>query len=202
MRDGELNEGLVSADEIRSSWKGSWIWSRNVDADRNAYSFFRRTFKSRTRGRLEIHITANNFYTLYLDGRFISRGPIRSHLEYYSFDSFELDVERGEHCLAAAAHHVGEPNATMYEGRPGFLADAEMEDEEGVTDLSTGKEWKCLAASAWKKELPCLMSHFGFWEELDFRDYPHGWTDASFKDGDWKAPAVIGEAGCEPLLST
>ncbi|MEI6424568.1 MAG: hypothetical protein WCP55_20290, partial [Lentisphaerota bacterium] len=130
-----LNQAVV-----RNNWSGHWIWPEAVKADRNAYAFFRREFRSTREEKLTIHITANNFYWLYLDGKFIGRGPVRSFPEYYSFDTFELNVEPGNHCLAAMVHHVGESNATIVVGRPGFLADVFACD----VNLSTGDGWKCI----------------------------------------------------------
>ena len=162
--------------QIRTDWSGHWIWPSNVDADRNVYALFRRVFRTTRAEKLTIHITADNFYWLYLDGEFIHRGPVRSFPEYFSFDTFDLNVDAGEHCLAVMVHHVGEINATMVTGRPGFLADVYAGDE----DLSTGDGWKCMVSDAWRKDLPVLMSHFGFWEECDLRRIPKGWQDTGF----------------------
>ena len=182
----------------REEWSGAWIWPENVDADRNVYGLFRRTFECRTAATLTLHITANNFYTLHVDSKFICRGPIRAHLRYYSFDSVTLSLEPGVHAIAVMVHHVGELVATMEIGRPGLLADVQLDIDGSTVDLSTGGDWNCCRCDAWTQDLPCLMSHFGFWEDVDFRRYPHGWMDAGFHDGDWQKPFVIGSPPCEP----
>jgi len=188
----------LAQNDLREKWSGLWIWPDDTDADRNVYSLFRRTFENRCPATLTIHITANNFYTLYVDSRFVSRGPIRAHLKYYSFDSFTVTVEPGMHTLAVIAHHVGEENATMETGRPGFLAEVVLDEDGRTLDLSTGRDWRCSRCDAWKQDLPCLMSHFGFWEELDFNRYPHGWMESEFDDQAWCEPFIIGPPPCEP----
>ena len=186
-RSGNSGTGSLHQAEVRADWSGRWVWASDVETDRNAYALFRREFSTAGPETLSIHVTANNVYWLTLDGEFIGRGPVRSFPEYYSFDSFELPVAAGEHCLAAMVHHVGEINATMAVGRPGFLADVRV----GNVDLSTGAGWTCIESDAWRKDLPVLMSHFGFWEECDLRRLPAGWRQAGFDDGGWHAPVVV-----------
>ncbi len=86
----------------------------------------------------------------------------------------------GPHCLALLGHHIGEINATVMTGRPGVLADAVLQEAGGEQNLSTGADWRCLAADAWKHDLSCMMSHFGFWEDLDLRRVPAGWMLHAF----------------------
>ena len=74
------------------------------------------------------------------------------------------------YALAAwGAHVLGD--------RPGIANDPdEMHDLAG--DPAYAATLKELAAQhdAWRKDLPCLMSHFGFWEECDLSRLPDGWT--------------------------
>jgi len=179
---------------IRREWTGEWIWLAPQAEARNAYVLFRRAFRTAAAGMLRVHICADSFYTLHLDGQRIARGPARSHLEYQSFDSIELPLPPGSHCLAVLVHHVGEVNATIMRGRPGLLADVRMEGQ----DLSTGPPWRCLAGEAWRSDLPELMSHFGFPEVCDLAKVPAGWILPQFDDGAWAPAVVIGPAGCAP----
>jgi len=181
----------------KTRWHGKWLWAADAGAARNAYAHFRRTFQT-TGGRLAIEISADSFYWLYLDGEFVCRGPARAHLDYYSFDTHCLNVAAGRHCLAILAHHIGEINATVMTGRPGLLAEVTLSETDREQDLSTGPDWRCLAATAWRRDLPCLMSHFGFWEECDLRLLPHGWTTPGFADDAWGVPLVVGTPPCPP----
>lgn len=192
----DMNNDLAP-DDIKLDWAGRWIWTSPAAEAKNAYAFFRRTFNADRAGRLDVDITADSFYTLYLDGRRIARGPSRSHLDYYSYDPFHLDVAAGPHCLAVMVHHVGEVNATMMKGRPGLLTDAKL-IVGGETDLSTGPAWRCLTAAAWRSDAAAMMSHHGFWEELDLARLPLGWMDAGFDDSGWGQAVEIGPPPCPP----
>ncbi len=198
MKSQRFTTETLEQSKARENWTGAWIWPDDATSGKNVYSLFRTTFENRSPATLEIHITANHFYSLYIDSKFIHRGPARAHLRTYSFDSFTLSVEPGEHAIAVIVHHVGEEVATMQVGRPGFLADIQLADDDRTLDLSTGTGWSCCRCDAWKQDLPCLMSHFGFWEEMDFNRYPLGWMEGGFDDGEWSEPFVIGSPPCEP----
>lgn len=189
-----LDDSLAQA-PIRTTWRGAWIWPEDIEADRNVYAWLLRRFACAEPARLDIAITADSHYLLYLDGKFIARGAARSHLAYFTVDSFTLEVTPGEHSLQVLAHHVGEVNATMMLGRPGLLADATLVTESGKEsrDISTRADWQSYVSTAWKKELPCMMSHFGFWEELDIAEMTREW-DA----GKWHPAVVVGKPPCAP----
>ncbi|MHB9023091.1 MAG: family 78 glycoside hydrolase catalytic domain [Armatimonadota bacterium] len=189
---------LLCQSTERNTWRGKWIWTENVAADRNVYALFRRSFTLASPGSLQLHITADSQYALYIDGRMHTRGPARAPLDYYLYDTVDVPLDAGSHCLAVLVHHVGESNACMMLGRPGLLVDAVVQNAEIQVDLSSGSDWRCQHATAWRKELPCLLSHFGFWEDCTLAQLPAGWTLADFADDAWMAPVTIGTPPCAP----
>jgi len=193
----DTNNQLESSPS-RSNWNGSWVWVEDIAADRNVYAQFRRTFSIKQPGQLTLAITANSNYSLYSDGVFIGRGPARAPLAYYQYDEYEIALKPGTHCIAVLVHHDGEINGYMMLGRPGLLVDAHLESAGATVDLSTGKEWKCQKSTAWRRDLPERMSHFGFWEECTLAQLPVGWTKPMFDDGKWQKPVVVGKPPCNP----
>ena len=171
---------------------------KNVREDRNAYALFRKSFVASFPGRLDVRVTADSFYTLHVDGHFVGRGPARAPLAYYLFDTYAVDFAPGDHCLAVIVHHVGEVNATMMKGRPGLLANVTLTAGGRTCDFSSNASWRGMTAKAWKKDLPCLMSHFGFWEELDLRLIPAGWTSPDCPGETWAQSVELGDPPCEP----
>jgi len=190
-----ITEPLLT--QPKTTWRGAWIWASADEAARNVYAYFRRPFTT-TGGQLSIDISADSFYWLYLDGEYIGHGPSRAALDYYTFDSYHLEVAPGAHCLAILVHHIGEINATVMTGRPGVLAEAILREGNSEQNLSTGTDWQCLVSDAWRRDLSCMMSHFGFWEELDLRRMPEGWMLPNFSGDNWTPPSVIGIPPCPP----
>lgn len=182
----------------REDWQGHWVWLPNAENHRNAYGFFRQTFRLEEATPLSLAITSDSFYALYVDGDFVARGPARAALAYYSFDSLALDLAAGDHCLAVIAHHIGEENASVMTGRPGLLVDLSAGPADLAATLSSSTQWRCLPGRAWRQDLPEKMSHFGFWEERDQRAIPAGWMTSNFDDSDWLTPEDIGTPPCPP----
>lgn len=186
--------GFLCQGTEKSDWRGAWVWSEAVERARNAYALFRRSFVLETETEIHVAITADSFYELHVDGNRIGRGPARSHLDYYGFDRHRLRLPAGAHVLAVLAHHIGVINAAVMTGRPGLLV------EVSGTGIGFGSDrsWRCRQAVAWRLDLPCLMSHFGFWEECDLSRLPAGWTTVAFDDSAWTAAVEIGRPPCAP----
>jgi hypothetical protein len=193
MTNEDQDETLCQARE-KIAWRGQWIWADGSGAARNAYVFFRRTFRLAAAQPVRLEITADTSYELHVDGRRVGRGPARAHLDYYAFDRHELPLGPGDHVIAVLVHHIGVINGTVMTGRPGLLADVAHTGGGFGTDAA----WHCLPAAAWRNDLPCLMSHFGFWEECDLARLPAGWTGRAFDDSAWRHATVVGCPPCPP----
>ncbi len=188
--------GTLCQGEAKTDWHGAWVWSEAAGKARNAYALFRRSFVLESETEIQIAITADSFYELYVDGRRLGRGPARSHLDYYGFDRHVLRLPAGTHVLAVLAHHIGVVNACVMTGRPGLLVDVAG---SGIA-FGSDRSWRCRPTGAWRPDLPCLMSHFGFWEECDLSRLPAGWTDVAYNDSDWSDAVEIGRPPCAPWL--
>ncbi len=192
------DEDLLCQNPVRTEWAGKWIWVDDEPAARNVYALFRRTVFIESTGKLNISIGADSHYSLFVDGVFIARGPARAPLDYYLYDSLDILLTPGSHCIAVIVHHVGVVNACMMLGRPGLLADVSVETAGNVIDLSTGPEWSSLLSDAWLQDLPEMMSHFSYWEDCDLAKLPVGWMLADFAGENWQPAVLIGNPPCAP----
>jgi len=122
---------------------GTWV--RHPDTNAHDLSFCRFTldFELAEPATIELHVSADNRFELYCDGRYVGMGPDRSDLEHWSFHTYRLELDAGRHTLEAEAHYLGlsarhRPWAqTCIE--PGFVLVA----EGSPVDLNTGSApWK------------------------------------------------------------
>ncbi len=174
-----------------------WIWlpaAANFN-ERNAYAYFRKTF--RASGRLTIDIAADTWYELLVDGRRVDRGTMPAVPSYKTYDTHVVDVPDGLHAIGVLAHHFGEVSATAMRSKPGLFV--EIRPEKGEPVVSDGT-WKALPAPDFFQPLPVMMSHFGFYEVRDFERTPKGWAAPAFEDGGWLDAGEIGPAGTAPWL--
>ena len=181
----------------KTDFRANWIWLPDDIGyeDRNSYVYFRKTFTAA--GNLTIDMAADTWYQFYLDGRMIERGTAPSDVNYKIFDTYQVNVTPGQHVLAVLVHHIGQVCATAMKSRPGLLAEISTENGEKIISDAT---WKAMPALAYQQHLPCMMSHFGFYEVCDGEKIPQGWTEVQFNDSAWRSVQVIGAAGCAPWL--
>lgn len=180
----------------KTDWTGQWIWTESARKARNVYGFFRRRFRLPKAVSVTLRITADTFYEAHVDGRPLGRGPARSHLGYYEFDRYTLRLKAGEHVMAVLVHHIGVPYAAGMTHRPGLL----VEIEGPGLKIGSDEHWRAFRGTAWTSDLPCLMSHYGFWEECDQERVPKGWTELAFDDADWEPACPVGRPPCGPWV--
>ena len=145
----------------RTDLLGNWIWApKRIDYEwRNSYVYFRKRFNAE--GEVLIHIAAETHYDLFIDGERIDRGTAPSEVAYKTFDTHTLCVKQGTHVIAVMVHYFGEVCATAMKSRPGLFV--EMKNSSGPM-IVTDATWKVSPSFDFKQDLPCMMSHFGFYE--------------------------------------
>lgn len=74
------------------------IWGKGRVNELNSSLFFRTEIESSR--NIVVNITANNFYRIYLDGKFYAYGPSRDAHNYYRVDKYKISFEKkGTHVL-------------------------------------------------------------------------------------------------------
>ena len=150
-----LTRGDTNIRRVQDIDDASWIWMPGhdvwgVEAECNAWNvrfgmtkapdaFFR--FRNRfvsDGAPVKFDVSADERFTLYLDGKAVARGPHRGLVEHWYYQSYEIrGLEPGEHLLEAVTWQLGihAPLAQLSH-RGGFILKA-----EGAYDakLSTGK---------------------------------------------------------------
>lgn len=176
-------------------WHAKWIWPKPPEhaQDRNSYALFRKRFKGG--GDAVLRIAADTEYDLFIDGRRISRNFIRSVKNYKRYEDISLHLNPQEHILAVVVHHIGESCAVTQTSRPGLLL--EIRNDASLL-VCTDATWKTTICEAFQSDLPCRMSHFGFYKVCDYRKWPGKWLLYDYDDSNWTSPYILGEAGCSP----
>jgi len=178
----------------KTDWPGHWIWTGAGRPERNSYAFFRRRFHAA--GKLQIDVAADTRYELHLDGVRIARGTMPCDSAYTVYDTHFIEVPPGDHAVGVLVHHIGEVCATAMKSRPGLL----VHIRGSGLSLGTDSSWKATPAGCFRQDIPKMMSHFGFPEECDLREWPDGWSEACFDDNSWQTAEPIGRPGCEPWI--
>ncbi|OPZ19748.1 MAG: Bacterial alpha-L-rhamnosidase [candidate division BRC1 bacterium ADurb.BinA364] len=203
-------------DEARPNrWNARWIWRRGECAGTNLYLLLRRAFRieGAKAARARLYIAADSSYRLWVNGQFVCRGPARCAPQRQAFDILDLAplLRPGRNILAVLAHHNGAATPQHNLGRPGFLAQLEIEDKAGAREILSGETWLASPGHAWRRNAPRETQNDGgagrdlaqgapmppprfgrgFTEILDMRRMPRGWESLDFDDSDWERAAVV-----------
>lgn len=177
-----------------------WVWTADDAAPNFAVRRFRGGFTADQPSRVVCHISADSRYLLFWDGRFIGRGPARSDLRHYVYETYTLDAEPGRHTLAALVVSYGRdegPVAEMHD-RGAFLL--ELQDEGGGVLSATGRDgddWRVHTDTAYHPAPLTVTDGYyaiGPSETVDGGAIPHGWESPSFDGTDWHIPVAIRDA--------
>ncbi len=120
---------------------------------------FRREFDA-TNSPMVFHVSADERFELFLDGKRIARGPDRGDVEHWSFASYEAKLAPGHHRMDAVVWRVG-PLAPIAQisFRGGFVLKADGEYDK---QLTTGKaQWEVQRLSGLSLAPPRDGSIFG-----------------------------------------
>ena len=119
----------------RGRWPTRWVAC--PDTGKPPFvTAYRRRFTLERSVRLCVHVSADERYELFLDGRRIGRGSERGDPRNWYYETYEWDLPAGDHVVVARVWTLGDlsPLAQM-SVRPGFLLSP---DEKYLDLLGTG----------------------------------------------------------------
>ena len=155
--------------EIESA---SWLWHPDCRYGDVAAVRFVNEFTLDQPITTNLHVSADQRYELYLDGKLISQGPDRSGLLKWAFASYEIALDYGKHELTAVVYWIGNyaPKAQM-SFRGGFILAAE--GLEHILNTGTG-DWQVEQIQGWSFQntgIPHAYHAAGDRQQIDGHEY-------------------------------
>lgn len=188
-----------------ADWKAKWIWSGGLESPRNEWRCFRKSFAlpPEAEGRpVQLRITADSRYVLYINGVRIGRGPVRSWPFELSYDEYEIGhllEAQADNTIAVLVTHYGVPTFQYVRGRGGLLLQAEaVGDGEPILLAATDVSWTTALHAGYDARSQRISCQLPFTDHYDARNWDDRWTTERFDDTGWEHAAVIGPAGMEP----
>lgn len=180
-------------------WQAKWIWANSHSETPNFYMYARREFESDGSGCARAFVTCSTEYKLYVNGRYIGRGPNPCHPAFQYYDEYDLGhaLRAGKNVIAALCYNYGVDTHCRPLAPGAFLLQLELGNgSPGV--IRTDETWKVMPAPEWDRESARMFWTIGFQEVYDSRRKPVGWHVVGFDDSGWDEPLVVGEVGVEP----
>lgn len=179
----------------------SFIWLASAPVGQQVYAVLRRQFElSQLPDSAALQLFADSRYLLWVNGRYVERGPCRFDPIAPEYDTIALRpyLQQGTNVIAVLVHHYHDgKSSTNYDtinGRimrhaPGLTARLELRyAKHRVTVLRTDNAWR---ASTTTRFLPSPTDR---WEDtwasipdrIDARRDTGDWTQPSFDDSTWE----------------
>lgn len=153
-----------------SPFKNSlWLWPEGAEFYlNNCHAQFRHDFElSALPEKAPLYITADQMYRLYVNGKYICRGPARGYQESWPYD--EVDVREylrcGHNWIAVEAYNPGIGTFQyIHEDAAGMICSADW----GEVKINTcKKDWQMRRAPGNNPNVARLTRQMGFQEDFD-----------------------------------
>ena len=195
----------ISPSLLRTTWPASWIACPGAPARDYGVYHFRKTFHLDIKpDHYLIHVSGDNRYRLFVNGKPVCSGPARGDLYNWYFETVDIApfLQAGENTLAALVWNMGvyAPVAQI-SNRTAFVLQGDAENALVNTNTSWKVLWDTAYAPCSTDNGPRLRAYMvtGPGDRVNGALYPWGWEQPGFDDHAWRNAESI--AGAEPLGS-
>lgn len=129
----EFKGKWITSDEF-CGIKGVNVFHRQLEktdikpiAPQNSHILFRKKFNAKKNEKTYIYISADDYYKLYINGRFVCQGPAAGYPFHYYYNKVDISefIEDGENTIAVHTYYQGLINRVWVSGddRHGLICD-------------------------------------------------------------------------------
>jgi hypothetical protein len=191
----------INPDLLNKHWKAQWIAHPSESLLDYGVFHFRKEFELQEKPKeFIIHISADNRYRLFVNGKAVCFGPARADLEHWSFESIDIAafLKPGKNLLAAEVWNFGELKPwAQFSIKTAFIVQGNSPSEEIV---NTDTSWKVIKDQAYSpapassKETSGQFVVVGPCDRVDASLYPWNWETAGYDDDSWLIPRTLDTA--------
>ena len=176
----------------------NWIWSGNSSINQHVL-FVKNIKSSDLSGFLNIKITAAYHYELFINGKFISRGPVPGDPKNCFFDELSYRNVRIDNVTQVSDLNIAIIVNYYKDTHIHYLLPVEQgglsaEFSSKNLSFSTDESWKCIDLDMWKVDVPEKSLMINYLEDYDARKEPKGWESKIFTNEiiyDWDDAVLI-----------
>ncbi|MGN6601275.1 MAG: alpha-L-rhamnosidase-related protein [Ginsengibacter sp.] len=188
----------ISKKLLDGNWNAHWISCPGIVEKAYGVYHFRKTFDLDDEpSQFIIHVSADNRYVLYVNGTEVGRGPARSSLYNWNFETYDIasHLQKGKNVIAALVWNMGEDApVAQISAQTGFLLQGDEKVEE---ILNSDNSWQVIRDTAYA---PCatnmsavLHSYVvvGAGDSVHGKNYPWGWEQLNYNDSKWQKARIL-----------
>jgi alpha-L-rhamnosidase len=210
-RKGGARPSRPSPPSESIQWTARWIWFPEQRTLPSTFVFFRKEFElpELAERELDCWVTGNSRYKLYVNGKFVQRGPAPSDPRHWDVDPVDLRpyLRQGRNVVAGLVCHFGGGDGTYVPGTPvglpptaGFLFQAQIPTAKGNVSVATDESWQAHRARCWPAGNYQRWYLRALQESFDARQYPYGWNGVGFDASAWRKARILDVPAGRPVL--
>ncbi len=185
-------QSKINPELFKHNWPAWWITAPNASRDGFGVYHFRRDFSiSKVPSSFIVHVSADNRYKLYVNGKFVSDGPAKGDLPHWRFETIDLApyLTSGHNVVASVVWNEGRYRAAALQSyRTGFILQS---DDTTKSFIDTNNKWKVLSDKSYqpvpinRKEAGNYYFAIGPGLKIDGAEYPWQWNEPGYSDSGW-----------------
>ncbi len=190
----KINPALLSG-----SWPAEWV--THPEASPKEYGVFhlRKTIDLASVPQdFIVHVSADNRFQLFVNGRHVTEGPARGDLRHWRFETLNLApfLEKGINTIAAVIWNFGEHKAlSIISNRTAFIMQGNSEAEKAV---NTDESWKITRNKAYEPIPYGPVAFHGYFvvgpgEKWNATHHLWDWEKSGFKADSWQNSVKLGK---------
>jgi len=189
--------------------QGSMVWLASAPYGTQVYAAFRKTVEIPAAvDGASLHIFADSRYMLWVNGRYVERGPCRFDPAAPEYDTLDVApyLKPGRNILTVLVHHYHDAKADkepegfcgrIMRHQPGFAVKLEGRCADGsAIALSSDAAWRGTTKTRF---LPSAPSWSSIPDNIDARLDDGDWTALDYDDSGWENAAPVDGALWGPL---
>ncbi|MCM5663071.1 family 78 glycoside hydrolase catalytic domain [Galbibacter mesophilus] len=194
---------------VYSQEKGKWISYPTANVNTYGVYHFRKNFNiEKVPSKLEIQVSADNRYNLFVNGERVAYGPAKGDLKTYKYDVVDIApyLKNGENLLAALVYNGGADKPLAFlSSQTAFYVYTE---DQNFQNIITDNSWKTFKNEAYEPISYYEMIHkdkwfYGFYacgpgDNVTASKYPWDWEKNNFNDQNWHNAQVLAFYGNSP----
>lgn len=182
-------------DVINKRWHAQWITVPNASNDGYGIYLFRKSLEITSKpNNFKIHVSGDNRYKLFVNGKLVSVGPARGDIAHWNFETVDIAsyLKSGKNIIAAQVWNDGEfkPEAQI-SYRTGFILQGATSLEAAI---NTNNTWLCEKDNSFAPLRFMVRAYYvaGPGEVRDMALSPKDWQSENFDDKSWQKAKQIG----------
>ena len=190
-------DNKINPEFLSKTWKARWIFHPDASGTGYGVFHFRKTFELDDQPEnFVIHVSGDNRYRLFVNGKAVCLGPARGDILNWRFETVDIAkyLHKGDNTIASVVWNFGEYRPlAQFTIRTAFILQGNTAKEEVI---NTDNDWLVIENEAYSP-IPVtgdLVPGYycaGPGDEVDAARYPWGWEQADYDYSKWlKAGAI------------